>query len=94
MAPVFQGMALTPEKMPEMNRDCKICPLLKSVAAKKRERRESKLFAEDEREAKANLARVQAGCAHRYPTGASSCQIVRNFPDRQPRAFCNFCQCG
>ena len=50
------------------------------------------MFAEDEREAKANLARVQAGCAHRYPTGASSCQIVRNFPDRQPRAFSNFCQ--
>lgn len=90
MAPVLQSLALTPEKMAELSR-LQNLPSPEAAAAKKREIRERKLFAEDEAEAKANEARNQANCAHRYPTGASACALIRNYPDRQPRAICNFC---
>lgn len=91
LGPVLKDMALTPEKIAEMER-IRRAPTESEAAALARNEREKKLMISEMEENAKNKERLQAGCLHRYPTGQLAIQLVRNFPDRQVRGLCNFCQ--
>ena len=91
VGPILQNMqnnALTPERISQIE-EARRQP---SEAQKSREARERLLTKQEADENRKNREAVQAGCAHKYPSGASSVQVVHNYPDRQPRGICAICQ--
>jgi hypothetical protein len=88
MGPILQSIALTPEKLMQAEQLRRAPDPAKVV----REAREKRLMREEQEENRQNLLRNQALCPHRYPTGATSINGVRNYPDRQPRGICVLCQ--
>ena len=87
LGPLLQSIALTPEKMAEAEK-LRRAPDPAAVARELRERKMTQVeFEENERRKKEN----QAACPHKYPTGQLSINVVRNFPDRQPRFTCASC---
>lgn len=87
MGPLLQSIALTPQKLKEAE-DLRRAPDAAKVA---RELRERKLMHEEEKENRANLARFQAACPHKYPSGGSAINLIHNYPDRQARGICVLC---
>lgn len=85
--PLIEKFAMTPEKIAEAEA-LRRAPDPALVAREKRERELTRQEAEENRQ---NLLRRQAACAHKYPTGQTSCSAIRNFPDRQPRFVCMLC---
>src|SRR6267378_8097003 len=87
MGPILSSIALTPEKL-AASEALRRAP---DPAVVSRELRERKLMQQDQEENRANLLRNQAACPHKYPTGQLSINVVRNYPDRQPRFTCALC---
>ena len=91
LAPVLketmEATALTPQKMLEME-NLRRAPDPDKL---KRELRERALLYEDEKERLATIARSQAACRHKYPTGTYSTSTISNYPDRQMRILCHLC---
>ena len=87
LGPILESIALTPEKLAQAEA-LRRAPDPASVA---RELRERKLTQQEAEENRQNLLRNQAACPHRYPTGQLSINVVRNYPDRQPRFTCALC---
>lgn len=87
MAPMFQQIALTPEKLAEAER-LRREPDPKVVA---REARERALMREDLREAEERKRVLQANCTHKDANQKWSISLVHNYPDRQTRGICTHC---
>ena len=92
MAPILQSVAMTPEKMLEMER-LRRAPGEDEVRAKQREARERKLMKEDLQEAERNKKWIQDNCPgpHKDKNGKWSISIIHNYPDRMPRGVCTHC---
>jgi hypothetical protein len=90
LAPLLKDISLSPEKLALME-SLRRAPTEEQAAAAARSKREKSLMIAEANENAKNLANRQAGCNHRYKTGALSLGIVRNFPDRQPRGVCMAC---
>lgn len=93
MAPVFKDMALTPEKMLEMEQARqKASPEYearqKLDARLKRERDE---FKRQDAEARHTTEEMKKNCRHVDSNGRTSICLVHNHPDRQPRGVCPVC---
>jgi hypothetical protein len=88
MAPILQSIALTPEKIAEAE-TLRRAADPKTVAREKREKHLQHLEMEENRQ---QLLRTRAACAHRYPSGQTAINPVRNFPDRAARGICVLCQ--
>ena len=85
LKPVFEGMAITPEKLREANRPYEDP---QKLARELRESLKSKQDEEEQR--KANRARMDA-CPHLDKNGRSAINLVHNQPDHQPRGVCVVC---
>jgi hypothetical protein len=90
LAPLLKDISLSPEKLKLME-DLRRAPSEDQEKAAARSKREKALMVAEQNENAKNLANRQAGCNHRYKTGALSLGIVRNYPDRQPRGVCMVC---
>jgi hypothetical protein len=90
LAPLLKDISLSPEKLALMEQ-LRRAPTEDQEKAAARSKREKTLMIQEQTENAKNLANRQAGCLHRYKTGALSLGIVRNFPDRQPRGTCMMC---
>ena len=92
MAPLFQSIAMTPEKMLEMER-LRRAPSEDEVKEKQREARERALMKEDIEEARRNTERMQKQCPgpHKDKNGRYSISLIHNYPDRQARGVCTHC---
>jgi hypothetical protein len=85
LAPVFQDMKLTPERMNELKKPF-IDPLVKS--REDRENRNSRLQAEEQK--KLDDLR-KANCPHLDKSNNIAIGLLRNFHDRNPRGVCMLC---
>ena len=85
LLPMFEKMALTPEKLNELKK-----PFV-DPEAKLRELRERLLWREDEEGNRKRLQDMQDHCPHLDDNGRSSIQLMHNWPDRQPRGLCIKC---
>lgn len=90
MAPMFQSIALTPEKILEMERQRR-APSEDEVRAKQREARERLLMKEDLEEAERTKQLAQKSCTHKDTNGRWSVSKISNYPDRSPRGICVRC---
>jgi hypothetical protein len=92
MGPILQSVAMTPEKMLEMER-LRRAPSEDEVKAKQREARERALMKEDIEEARRNTERMQKQCPgpHKDKNGRYSISLIHNYPDRQARGVCTHC---
>ena len=85
LAPVFQDMKLTPEKLNELKKPF-VDPLV--VSREERENKNSRAQAEEQR--KADDVR-KANCAHLDKSNNLALGLLRNFHDRNPRGVCMLC---
>lgn len=85
LGPIFEKIAITPEKLREANK-----PYVDPAKAA-RELREMLIWKEDESENRRRLQEAQDNCPHIDQNGRSSIQLVHNFFDRQPRGLCVKC---
>lgn len=85
LAPVLKEIALTPEKLRDINKP------YKDPAAIARELREMTLWKADEAENRRLEKQRQDNCLHQDERGQSSLRIIRNYADRQPRGICMHC---
>ena len=92
MLPMMASMALTPEKILEMEK-LRRAPTDEQQAAAAREKRERLMQRQEIEENAANKRNIQDHCPHKYPTGQLSVSACRNFPDRQARFLCHLCAC-
>ena len=92
LGPVFESIALTPEKIAQAEK-IRRAPTDEQIAALAREQRERKLTQQEAEENRKNLLHNQANCPHKYPTGQWAVGVIRNYPDRQPRFICMLCSC-
>jgi hypothetical protein len=88
MAPILQGMALTPEKLdllrtPKKNEE--------QVARELRNMRESRKSKEDEAQLRRDRAAMQSNCPHKYPNNTDSISLIHNMPSRQVAGICVLC---
>lgn len=90
MAPLFQSIALTPEKILEMERQRR-APSEDEIRAKQREARERLLMKEDIDEARRTQELAQKSCTHKDTNGRWSVSQIHNYPDRQARGICVRC---
>ena len=87
LGPLLESIALTPEKIAKAE-ELRRAP---DPAKVQREEREKKLQHMEVEENRENQRRVRAACSHRYPSGQSAVNVVRNYPDQQPRGVCVLC---
>lgn len=87
LAPVLQSIALTPEKMLEMERQRR-APDPALVA---REARERAMMREDLEKARRDKERIQQACPHKDANMRWSISLIHNYPDRQTRGVCVHC---
>lgn len=85
LGPALQGMALTPEKMREMNRP------FEDPQKAARQKREMLLWKQDEDERIKRERKSKDDCLHQDKRGQTSLRLIRNYPDRQPRGICVLC---
>lgn len=85
LGPLLQSLAITPEKLREANKP------YKDPAIIARELREMLIWKEDEAEARRLIAERQNACQHKDDNNRSSINLIRNYPDRQPRGICVHC---
>lgn len=85
LGPTLKDMALTPEKIRELNRP------YEDPAKAARELRESLKSKKDEAEIVRLTAERRAACPHTYPNGLSAINLCHNMPDRQARGICVMC---
>lgn len=85
LGPALQNMALTPEKLREINR-----PYV-DPAHEARQKREMLLWKQDEEDRLKNERKVKDNCRHMDERGQTSLRLIRNYPDRQPRGICVLC---
>lgn len=85
LGPLLQSLAVTPEKLREANKP------YKDPAVIARELREMMIWKEDEAEARRLIAERQNACRHIDDNNRSSINLIRNYPDRQPRGICVHC---
>jgi hypothetical protein len=91
LGPVFESIALTPEKIAQAEK-IRRAPTDSEIAALAREQRERKLTQQEAADNRKNLLRNQANCPHKYPTGQWAVGVIRNYPDRRERFVCMLCQ--
>lgn len=84
-APMLREIALTPEKIREINRP------YEDPAKLARELRESLKSKKDEAEIVRLTKERRDACPHTYPNGLSAINLCHNNPDRQPRGICVIC---
>jgi hypothetical protein len=89
LAPMFQNMALTPEKLdllrtPKKNEE--------QIARELRNMRESRKSKEDEAQLRRDIEARQANCQHRYPNNTEAIGLLHNMPSRQVAGVCMLCQ--
>ena len=85
LAPILKEVALTPEKLREINK-----PYVDPAKIARNER-ETELWREDIEAQRAQMQATQDNCLHTYDNGLTSIQLEHNFPDRQPRGLCVQC---
>lgn len=85
LAPLFEKMALTPEKIQELK-----SPFVDPSKAA-RERREQQLNREQIEDMRKQDEWRKAHCEHKDKNDKDSIGITHNFPDRQPRGVCVLC---
>ena len=92
LGPILQSVAVTPEKMLEMER-LRREPSDAEKKAKLREARERALMKEDLEEAARNTELKQKNCpkGHRDENNRYAIALIHNYPDRQPRGVCTHC---
>jgi hypothetical protein len=90
MGPIIQSVALTPEKLLEMER-LRRAPSESQEKAIAREKRERALMKEDLDEARRNTERTQKTCTHKDKNMRWAVSLIHNFPDRQARGVCTHC---
>lgn len=85
LTPVFQNMALTPEKIQALTKP------YEDPAKAARQKREMMLFKQDEETRITQERANKDACRHLDVRGQSSIRLIRNFPDRRPRGICVLC---
>jgi hypothetical protein len=90
-APIMASLALTPEKIAMMESERRK-PTESQEAYNRRQVREKKMMREEQEINRKTLEATQAACPHAYPSGLSSINIIRNYPDRHARGICVICQ--
>jgi hypothetical protein len=85
LAPALKDMAMTPEKLREINKP------YEDPAKAARNARETLLWRQDIEDQRKNTQAQQDNCLHQDARGQSTLRIIRNFPDRQPRGICMHC---
>ena len=88
LAPMMKEMALTPEKIKQIQTRT---PTKAEELRDLREKRESAKSKADEEQLRRETAKFRANCGHRYPNNTEALNLVHNYPDRQPRAVCVLC---
>jgi hypothetical protein len=88
LKPVFDAVALTPEKLTLLRTPIKTD---KELALEARERRESIMTKADSEDMRRMEAARKANCVHLDKNGRSSICLVHNQPDHQPRGVCVSC---
>jgi hypothetical protein len=90
MGPVLERVALTPEKILEMERQRR-APTEDQVREAQREARERALMREDLQEARRTQELTQKNCSHKDVNLRWSVSQIHNYPDRQARGICVRC---
>jgi len=85
LAPILKEVALTPEKLREINK-----PYV-DPAKQAREDRERDDWREEIAQQRAFVDATRANCSHLYRTGQEAIALVHNQLDRQVRGLCMLC---
>jgi hypothetical protein len=91
LAPVLESVALTPEKILEMEK-LRRAPTAEQIAAKLRDERERRQWSENDKESRRQFAERQRLCPHRDAKQNWSISLIHNYPDHQTRGICMVCQ--
>ena len=85
LAPVFEKIALTPEKLMELKK-----PYI-DPAAIERQKRELRRGRAEEKALRENDERRRANCSHKYKDGSDSISLVHNQLDHRVVGVCMLC---
>lgn len=85
LGPLLEKMSITPEKLREANK-----PYV-DPAKVARDLRETQLWREDMEAQRLQTQAYQDQCLHKDDNQRDSINLIRNFPDRQPRGICVKC---